>query len=344
MKFLKYVAPVIVSVFLLSCSTPNDPPVSNTPPVIETSSITDNALDVNPSIASMTFTFDQEMSTNIAFSCSDTSLVSSSEWTDVQTLKLNFGKTLSPNLLYTITLNPASSTLLIGNVSGNSLPSDTIFEFTTGSYLDSPVVLSSTILNGADEVSVDTTYMDVVFNHDMGTGRSISAYPVSAVLSASFIDLRTLRINFNPLVDGAQNRITIRGGDTTNNKDVSGNKLASDVAITFRVGVPYTEAPVITGSSIANGSTGVSVSTTQISITFDHSMYISGYSIRLNPSTAYLSSSYQDEHTLLINFNALDPSNLHTITLNASTSGQYMRDTSGNKLAVDTILTFTTGL
>ena len=209
-----------------------------------------------------------------------------------------------------------------------------------------PTVTSVSPTNQASDVSLNTT-ISATFSEAIttasATAASFTLISDGGALVAGVVGASGNTATFAPSVSLASNTrytATISSGV----RDTAGNGLISSYSWSFTTGaVPDVTAPTVTGTSPQNGATGVAFNTV-ISVTFSESMTNSS----LTPASFIVAANGASAIPGVVNVTGttatfkptadLAPSTLYTVTITNAA-----RDASGNPLAGNFVLTFTTG-
>uniref|UniRef100_A0A832I353 DUF4082 domain-containing protein n=1 Tax=Eiseniibacteriota bacterium TaxID=2212470 RepID=A0A832I353_UNCEI len=144
---------------------------------------------------------------------------------------------------------------------------------------------------------------------------------------------------------------TLRGGASAPRlQDPAGNPLAADVSWSFTTAAPDLSPPVVSGTQPAPGATGVPT-TSAVDVVFDEAMSpatINGSTLELrDPLNALVPTTVAYNiymHTATVTPSApLAANTTYTLTVKGGGADPRVKDASGNPMAADHVLTFTTG-
>jgi hypothetical protein len=215
-----------------------------------------------------------------------------------------------------------------------------------------PTVGATTIANNATGVDINTS-IGATFSESMSLA-SINAATVTLLqgstaipgtVTYSGLDMRF--VPTNALASNTRYTATIKGG-VNGAKDLAGNVLTTDYAwswTTANSSTADTTAPTLSGTGIANGTTGVSTNSNVLA-TFSEAMAPAS----INTATVILMQgnnpvagtvSYSGRDVTFTPSNPLASNTNYTATIKGGSSG--VKDLAGNALVADYVWAWSTG-
>ena len=258
--------------------------------------------------------------------------------------------TLGANTVYTATMTTGARDL-----AGNSLAADYVWSFTTSMDADvtAPTVTGTINTNGGTNVAVNTkagaTFskaMDPlsITNANFMVKETVSGLPVAGTVSYSGVSAV-----FTPLANLANGRgytTTIKGG-ATGVKDLAGNQMVDYVLSWTTSASSDMTAPLVTGTSIANGAANVAINS-RVGVTFSKGLdpvTITNVNVRLKETVTGIfvagTVSCSGVSATFMPTKNLNPTTRYTSTISGGASG--IKDLSGNPMAADYVWNWTTG-
>src|SRR4029077_17998470 len=245
----------------------------------------------------------------------------------------------------------------VKDVAGNALTADLTWTFTVFADTTPPTVTATTPANGATGVAA-TISPTGTFSEAM-TASTINGTTVtltdqataSAVAGTVSYNATSRVVTFDPTSDLGAGKVyvaTIKGGAASGVKDVAGNALAADATWTFTVFAPPidTTPPTVTGTTPANGATGVAATISPTG-TFSEAMNastISGSTVTLTDQGAAVAGTVSYNATSrVVTFDPttdLGPGKVYVATIKGGAAAG-VKDVAGNALAADVTWTFT---
>ncbi len=231
---------------------------------------------------------------------------------------------------------------------------DVVFTSNIGPDTTSPVVISTTPVDGAADVAIDAS-LKATFSEAMD----------EATISASSFELRDAANTLVPAqitYEGASNTATLTpngvlGAATTYSATVKGgdggvadqafNGLAADINWSFTTAAVDTTPPIVTSSTPTDGATGVSTAA-NIGVAFDEpidptTVGTGSFELRDAGDTLVPGDLSYNVATQTLTFAPADnlvAESIYTATLTSGPSG--IADPTGNTLATDVTWSFTT--
>ena len=260
---------------------------------------------------------------------------------DRKMVTFNPSSKLAPATAYTLTVTSA-----VADESGNELASDFQLRFTTDAT--PPAVTGSSIFDGATDIGITPT-INVSFSEALAASTvststvtmSIDDLPGGSVAGSVSLSSDGRKITFTPasrLARATAYKVTIADSVT----DVAGNSLTASYLLRFTTDAT---APTVTGSSISDGATGITVTPT-INISFSEALA----STSVSNATVLLSSDGTgegvavsvvisgDSNTItVLPSSALAPAMTYRLTVTGDVT-----DIAGNGLTAAYLLRFTT--
>ncbi|MDH5263628.1 MAG: Ig-like domain-containing protein [Betaproteobacteria bacterium] len=257
---------------------------------------------------------------------------------------------LAPSTRYTATIKGGAGGAR--DLSGNPLVGDFVWSWTTRATPDTtaPTVTGTIHVNGATNIAINTkvgatfseamdplTVTTATFFLTQGTAvvpATVTYAGVSALLVPS--------ANLTPLTRYV---VTVKGG-AGGVKDLAGNALARDFVLAWTTGqAGDTVAPIVTGTTNANGATSVAINT-KVGATFSEAMdplTVTAKSFLLARGTTAVPATvaYSGVTALLIPLDNLAPATGYTATLRGGSGG--VKDLAGNPMTGDYAWSWTTG-
>jgi hypothetical protein len=189
---------------------------------------------------------------------------------------------LSPGVRYTAAIKGGANG--VKDLAGNALLSDHVWSWTTSTPpviadTSAPTVGRTSVTNGATGVAVDTP-IGVVFSEAMNpaslTGATVTLQQGTTLIPGT-LSYSNGRVVFTPthsLLAATRYTATVKGG-SNGALDLAGNALAADYVWSWTTAAaPVTVdtiAPLVSGTAIANVSTGVAIDAT-VGAVFDKAM------------------------------------------------------------------------
>ena len=261
------------------------------------------------------------------------------------TLALPVGTVLPAGVVCTATLSAGAR-----DTAGVTLGQDFVWQFTTGTALDTtaPMITSTINANGANNVSVNAkvgatfseamdpqTLMSPTFILRQGTNGVAGTTSYSGV-SAVFAPASALAFNttYTATVSSAA-------------KDLAGNAMAANYVWSWTTGAAIdTTAPTVIGTIQANNAVNVAINT-QVGATFSEAMNplslkSTNVVLRESASGAVVVGvvSYSGVNAAFIPLANLMPGTRYTLTVKGGTGG--VEDLAGNPMAADFVTAWTT--
>ncbi len=285
--------------------------LASAPTVISTSP-TNGATGVAATRADVVVAFSEPMNGGVSLNSTPTSFASFDWSADSRTLTMHRGTgapAWAEGTVVTVTLNPPPY-LSFGDLEGNLLGTYS-FSFTVGADVaGAPTVVSTTPVNGATDVAVDRSSIDVTFSEPMGHATDVSVSGDWSLGSATMLswsgDGRTLSISRDDLPDPLPNVATVTvhlnrtGGGFV---DAAGTALGA-YSFSFTTAPPdASQKPVVSDSDPAHGSRTAGRFMDTVSITFSKPME-SGYGVACDAGDWDVAGSVyrwsQDRRTLSV--------------------------------------------
>jgi len=350
---------LILAILVFSFSAKAD----TTPPVVVSVSPPNWSISINSGI-SVTATFSEAMNASTINSATfqlrnilSNALVPATVTYNAATRTA----TLYPNsvlnsLLYYVNIDGGSTG--VKDLAGIPMTNDYSWYFIMIPLVDltPPTILSTSPANGATGVSISTN-ITALMSEEM-TPSSVNATTVELRNPANVLvpatvsyNVSTRVITLDPsssLAPATLYRATVKGG-SSGVKDEAGNYLQSNYTWSFTTGpAPDVTPPSVISVTPANGSTGISVSTT-VSAVFSEAMNAS----TISTSTFELRNSSNALITGAVAYNSatrtatltpsaiLKPSTVYTATIKGGSSG--VKDAVGNAMLNNYTWSFTTG-
>jgi hypothetical protein len=257
---------------------------------------------------------------------------------------------LAPSTRYTVTVKGGAGGAR--DLSGNALVSDFVWSWTTRATPDTtaPTVTGTIHVNGATNVPVNTK-VGATFSEAMDpltvTTATFFITQGTAVVPATvtYAGVSVLLVPSANLAPLTRYVVTVKGG-AGGVRDLAGNVLARDFVLAWTTGqAGDTVAPIVTGTTNANGATGVAINT-KVGVTFSEAMdplTITTKTFLLAQGTTAVPATvaYSGVTALLVPLNNLAPAAGYTVTLKGGSGG--VKDLAGNALAGDYVWGWTTG-
>jgi hypothetical protein len=258
---------------------------------------------------------------------------------------------LSANTVYTTSMTTGAK-----DMAGNSMATDYVWNFTTSGDTDStaPTVTGTINTNGATNVAINTkagaTFSKAMDPLTITNANFMLKETVSGLSVAGTVSYSGVSAVFTPLANLADGRgytTTIKGG-VAGVRDLAGNPMLTDYVLSWKTSATSdTTAPLVTATSITNGSANVAINTrvgaifskgldpvsiTNVNVTLKEA--VSGISVAGTVSCSGVSATF-------IPTKNLNSATLYTATVSGGASG--VKDLAGNSMAVDYVWSWTTG-
>src|SRR4029077_4052739 len=244
----------------------------------------------------------------------------------------------------------------VKDVAGNALTADLTWTFTVFVDTTPPTVTGTAPANGATGVAATispTGTFSEAMNASTINGSTVTLTDqatASAVAGTVSYNATSRVVTFDPTVDLGPGKVyvaTIKGGAASGFKDVAGNALAADATWTFTV-FNDTPPPTVTGTTPANGATGVAATISPTG-TFSEAMTastINGTTVTLTDqatASAVAGSVSYNATSRVVTFDPttdLGPGKVYVATIKGGAASGF-KDVAGNALAADATWTFT---
>ena len=254
---------------------------------------------------------------------------------------------LAANTVYTATITTGAT-----DVAGNALAANYVWSWTTAATADTtaPTVTGTIHANGATNVAINTkvgvTFSEVmdpstITNANFMLKATASGTAVAGVVSYSGVN--AVFVPLSNLAPSTNYTVTVKGG-ASGVTDLAGNPMASDFVISWTTAAAAdTTAPTVTGTTNANGATGVPINT-KAGATFSEGMdplTITNLTFTLNETVSGAAvagtTSYSGVNAVFAPASNLKASTKYTATI---TTGA--KDLAGNALAANYVWSWTT--
>jgi hypothetical protein len=247
---------------------------------------------------------------------------------------------LSANTTYTGTITTGAK-----DVVGNTLISDYVWSFTTGTISDviSPVLLTTVPTNGATGVAFNTK-VSATFNEVMDPASittSTFTLKQGSAFIAGVVTYTGVTATFSPSANLAPNT-TYTGTVTTGAKDLAGNTLVADYVWSFTTGGSVDNtAPSVTSTNPINNAIGVALDKRVLAMFSEAmdplSITTTSFTLKQGAATVLGTVSYSGTTATFTPSTNLAANTTYTATITTSA-----KDLAGNAVVSNHVWSFTT--
>ena len=256
---------------------------------------------------------------------------------------------LASNASYTATIKSGNNGAK--SMADIAIASDFSWSWTTAAIVDAtaPTVTTTVTANGATGVGIGSP-ISAAFSEAMdpstlsATTVTLKQGATTVLGSVSYTGSNAVFTPTNPLSGGLNYTATITGG-AAGAKDLAGNALVSDYVWSWTTAADVeTTPPLVTGTVIANGATGVALNAS-ISAAFNEAMdaaSLAGTTLTVKQGVTPVAGtvSYSGANLVFTPSSLLDNNSTYTATIKGGSNGA--KDLAGNALLTDYVWSWTT--